>query len=116
MSFNPSPDSRVSTQEIFGPVVCVYPFDQIDEAIGRANQLPYAFQAAVFTRDLDTALRASRRLDASAVMINEQTAFRVDWMPFAGLRQSGLGIGGIPYTMKDMQIEKMIVFRSNELA
>ncbi len=114
--FDPSPDSRVSTQEIFGPVVCVYPFDQIDEAIGRANQLPYAFQAAVFTRDLDTALRASRRLDASAVMINEHTAFRVDWMPFAGLRQSGLGIGGIPYTMKDMQIEKMIVFRSNELA
>ncbi len=114
--FDPPGDSRVSTQEIFGPVVCVYPFDQIDEAIGRANQLPYAFQEAVFTRDLDTALRASRRLDASAVMINEHPAFRVDWMPFAGLRQSGLGIGGIPYTMRDMQIEKMVVIRSSELA
>ncbi len=114
--FNPPADSRGSTQEIFGPVVCVYPFDHIDGAIGRANELPYAFQAAVFTRDLDTALRASRRLDASAVMINEHTAFRVDWMPFAGLRESGLGVGGIPYTMKEMQIEKMIVIRSNELA
>ncbi len=114
--FDPPPVSRVSTQEIFGPVVCVYPFNQIDEAIGRANELPYAFQAAVFSRDLDTALRVSRRLDASAVMINEHTSFRVDWMPFAGLRESGLGIGGIPYAMRDMQIDKMIVIRSDELA
>ena len=74
------------------------------------------FQAAVFTRDLETALRACRRLDASAVMVNDHTAFRVDWMPFAGLGKSGLGIGGIPYTMRDMQIKKMIVIRSNELA
>ena len=81
----------------------------------RANSLPYAFQAAVFTRDLDTALRAARRLDASAVMVNDHTAFRVDWMPFAGLRESGLGVGGIPYTMADMQIEKLVVIRSKEL-
>jgi acyl-CoA reductase-like NAD-dependent aldehyde dehydrogenase len=113
--FNPPADSRVSTQEIFGPVVCVYPYDQIERAIGSANELPYNFQAAVFTRDLETALRACRRLDASAVMVNDHTAFRVDWMPFAGLGESGLGIGGIPYTMRDMQIEKMIVIRSNEL-
>ena len=114
--FDPPADSRVSTQEVFGPVVCVYPFDRIDRAIDLANALPYAFQASVFSRDLDTALRASRRLDASAVMINDHTAFRVDWMPFAGLRESGLGIGGIPHTMKDMQIEKMTVIRSSELA
>ena len=114
--FDPAADSRVSTQEIFGPVVCVYPYDEIDRAIGRANELPYRFQAAVFTRDLETALRACRRLDASAVMVNDHTAFRVDWMPFAGLGESGLGIGGIPYTLRDMQIEKMIVIRSNELA
>ena len=69
----------------------------------------------MFTRDLDTALRCCRRLDASAVMVNDHTAFRVDWMPFAGLRESGLGVGGIPYTMEDMQIEKLIVIRSKEL-
>lgn len=57
-------DVRVSTQEIFGPVVSVYPFDEIDAAINLANGLPYAFQATVFTRDLDTALRAATRLDA----------------------------------------------------
>ena len=60
-------------------------------------------------------MRAFARLDASAVMVNEHTAFRVDWMPFAGLRQSGLGVGGIPHTFHDMSIEKMMVLRSNEL-
>ncbi|MHC5007926.1 MAG: aldehyde dehydrogenase family protein [Planctomycetota bacterium] len=114
--FDPPDAVRVSTQEIFGPVVCIYPFDDLDDAVARANALPHAFQASVFTRDLDTALRAVRRLAASAVMVNDHTAFRVDWMPFAGLRHSGLGVGGIPHTMKDMQIEKMVVFRSRELA
>ena len=113
--YDPPGDARVSTSEIFGPVVCVYPYDDIDEAIARANSLPYAFQASVFTRDIDTALRASRRLDASAVMVNDHPAFRVDWMPFAGLRESGIGVGGIPYTMEDMQIRKLTVVRSKEL-
>ncbi len=112
---NPPADARVSTQEIFGPVACVYPFDELDEAIERANSLPFAFQSSVFTRDMDTALRTAKRLDAAAVMVNDHTAFRVDWMPFAGLKESGLGIGGIPYTMEDMQIEKLLVIRSAEL-
>ena len=112
---DPPAGSRVSTQEIFGPVICVYSYDQIDDAIARANGLPTAFQASVFTRDLDTGLRASRRLDASAVMVNDHTAFRVDWMPFAGRRESGLGTGGIPYTLRDMQVEKMIMLRSKEV-
>ena len=113
--YDPPADARVSAAEIFGPVVCVWPYDDLDAAIGRANALPFAFQASLFTRDLDTALRASRRLDASAVMVNDHTAFRVDWMPFAGLKESGLGVGGIPYTMDDMQIEKLVVVRSREL-
>jgi acyl-CoA reductase-like NAD-dependent aldehyde dehydrogenase len=66
----------------------------------------------VYSQDIDVAMYVSDRLDASAVMINEHTAFRVDWMPFAGLKHSGLGTGGIPYTMEDMQIEKMIVITS----
>ncbi len=111
----PSAHARVSTQEIFGPVVCVYAYDDLDEAIGRANSLPFAFQAAIYTQQLDTALRAYRRLRASAVMLNDHTAFRVDGMPFAGLGQSGLGVGGIGHTMRDMQIEKMLVIRSDQL-
>ena len=112
---NPPQDAKVSRLEIFGPVVCVYSYDSVDDAIARANSLPFAFQAAVFTRDIDLAMRAYTRLDASAVMINDHTAFRVDWMPFAGLRESGLAIGGIPYTMHDMQTEKLMVLRSGEL-
>ena len=113
--YDPPSDARISTLEIFGPVICVYPYDDVDDAITRSNSLPYAFQASVFTNELDTALRASRRLDASAVMINDHPAFRVDWMPFAGLRESGMGVGGIPYTMENMQIRKLVVIRSNEL-
>ena len=105
----PPADAKVSTEEVFGPVVCVYAYDDFDDAIARANALPVAFQAAVFTRDHATAMRAYARLDASAVMLNDHTAFRVDWMPFAGLRESGLGVGGIPHTFRDMQIEKMFV-------
>jgi len=113
--YDPPADVKVSVFEVFGPIVCVYPYDDPDEAIAAANSLPFAFQAAVFTRTIDSALRIFRRLDASAVMVNEHTAFRVDGMPFAGLRQSGLGVGGIPYTIADMQIEKMLVLKSSEL-
>jgi acyl-CoA reductase-like NAD-dependent aldehyde dehydrogenase len=113
--FNPPDDVRVSQLEIFGPVVCVYSYDNVDEALDRANSLPFAFQAAVFTRNLDAALDSYKKLDASAVMVNDHTAFRVDWMPFAGLRQSGLGTGGIPYTFEDMQVEKLLVVRSPSL-
>lgn len=107
--YDPSEELRVSREEIFGPVVCIYPYRDLDQAIRRANSLPWAFQAAVFTAALKTADRVVQGLDASTVMINEHTAFRVDWMPFAGLRQSGLGTGGIPYTFHDMQVRKLVV-------
>jgi len=113
--WDPPADAKVTTCETFGPVICVYPYSDIDEAISRANSLDVSFQAAVYTRDIDTMMRAYRRLDASAVMVNQHTAFRVDWMPFAGLKHSGLGVGGIPHTMQDMQVEKMVVIKSDEL-
>lgn len=106
---SPSREARVSREEIFGPVVCVYPYSQLDEAVAEANSLPVAFQASVFAQDISVAMRAADRLDASAVMINDPTAFRTDWMPFAGRRTSGYGIGGIPYTMREMAQDKMIL-------
>ena len=81
------------------------------DAITRANSLPFAFQSAIFSADIDRALAAARMLDASAVMINDHTAFRTDWMPFAGRRQSGLGIGGIPDTMHEMTQHKVILLK-----
>ena len=112
---DPPAEAEVSTQEVFGPVVCVYSVDSLDEAIARANSLAVSFQSAVFTRSMDTALRCYQRLDASAVMVNDHTAFRVDWMPFAGLRVSGYGVGGIPHTMRDLQVRKMMVIKSAEI-
>lgn len=106
---NPPDAAKVSRLEIFGPVVCIYDYDNVDAAIARANQLDVAFQAAVFTNDLAFAQSAIERLDASAVMVNDHTAFRVDWMPFAGRRHSGYGIGGIGHTMHDMVQHKMAV-------
>jgi acyl-CoA reductase-like NAD-dependent aldehyde dehydrogenase len=107
----PSAAAKVSTDEIFGPVTCVYPYRDLDDAIAAANSLPVAFQASVFAQDIGIALHAAERLDASAIMVNDTTAFRTDWMPFAGRRQSGYGTGGVPFTMRDMTEERMIVLR-----
>ncbi len=112
---NPPDDVRISQEEIFGPVVALYTYDQLDEAVARANAPDVFFQAALFTKDLDTALSISRRLHGMAVMVNDHSAFRVDWMPFGGHRQSGLGLGGIGHTMRDMTLERMVVFRSPAL-
>ena len=112
---NPPEDVRVSTMEIFGPIICVYAYDDIDTAVQQANALPVAFQAAVYSDNIESAMRLYKELDASAVMINDNSAFRDDVMPFAGLRQSGLGVGGIPYTIEDMQIDKMMVIKSDSL-
>ena len=109
---DPSEESKVSKLEIFGPVVCVYSYDDIDVAIAQANSLPVAFQAAVFGKNIDQLMDIARQIDASAVMINDHTAFRDDVMPFAGLRESGLGVGGIPHTIDDMQVDKMTVIKS----
>ena len=112
---NPSSGSKVSTAEIFGPVVCAYRYEDLETALQQANALPFSFQAAVFTSNIDTAMQIYKDIDASAVMLNDHTAFRIDGMPFAGLKQSGLGVGGIPYTIEDMQVNKMLVMNSPKL-
>ena len=109
---NPDENSKVSTAEIFGPVVCVYDCADIHEAVRRANSLDVAFQASIFSNDLSETISTFSNLDATAVMINDHTAFRVDWMPFAGRKESGHGIGGIGYTMEDMTQIKMAVINS----
>ncbi len=112
---NPPLNVKVSTEEIFGPVVCLYSYEKIDEAIDAANALPLAFQAAVFASDIDVALHCVKRLNATAVMVNDHTAFRVDWMPFGGRGESGVGMGGIPYSAREMSQEKLMVLKSNKL-
>ena len=110
---NPPLKAKVSTLEIFGPVVCVYSYDDRDKAIKIANSLDVHFQAAVFTKSLDVALDCVKKLNATAVMVNDHTAFRVDWMPFGGRDASGFGMGGIQYSMQEMTREKLMVIKSN---
>jgi acyl-CoA reductase-like NAD-dependent aldehyde dehydrogenase len=112
---DPPATARVSREEVFGPVVSIYGYDDLDDAIARANAPDAYFQAAIFTQDLRVALRAHRRLRGMAVMVNDHTAFRVDWMPFGGHLSSGLGLGGIGYSMRDMSLERMFIVRSPEL-
>ena len=113
--YNPPQYIKVSQEEIFGPVVCVYPYSNRDEAIEQANALTYHFQAAVFTKDIDIALDTVQKLNASTVLVNDHTAFRVDWMPFGGRDASGEGMGGIPYSMHEMTRQKLMVVKSKYL-
>jgi len=112
---NPASDAKVSTNEIFGPVVCIYAFNNKQDAIAQANFLSVAFQAAIYSNDLTDILDTSNKLNATAVMVNDHTAFRVDWMPFGGRDSSGLGMGGIQYSMQEMTREIMLVIKNNVL-
>lgn len=109
---DPSDNARVSKEEVFGPVTNIYKVNTLEEAVKRSNSLPVSFQSAIFAQDIDAAFYAGERLDATAVMINDHTAFRVDWMPFAGRNISGHGTGGIPYTMEDMVADKLLIFNT----
>ena len=109
---DPPFDAHVSKLEVFGPVVCIYTYKDRDEAIKQANQIPFSFQSAIFTKDLDVAFDTINKLRATAVMVNDHTAFRVDWMPFSGRLQSGKSTGGIPYSMRELTQEKLFVIKS----
>ncbi|HSG99553.1 MAG TPA: aldehyde dehydrogenase family protein [candidate division Zixibacteria bacterium] len=102
------PGMKVHDEEIFGPVVVVLPYRDLDTVISAANNSPYAFQSSIFTSDVNTALYAARRLDSTGVMINDHPAFRVDWMPFGGRKASGIGMGGVRYAAEEMSQLKII--------
>jgi len=112
---NPPEDTKISTREVFGPVVCLFNYTDRNMAIKQANALPYAFQASVFTDNLNAGLEIVKKLNATAVMVNDHTAFRVDWMPFGGRDESGIGMGGIPYSMEEMTRTKMMVIKNKNL-
>lgn len=111
---DPPADSRMMTAEVFGPVVNVTATSGPADAVARANSLPWAFQAAVLAQDIDVAMWAAKRLNATAVMLNDHTAFRVDWMPFGGRGPSGLGMGGMGHTVHELTRPKMIVLNAGD--
>ncbi|HEX6463475.1 MAG TPA: aldehyde dehydrogenase family protein, partial [Vicinamibacterales bacterium] len=102
------PSMRAVCEEIFAPVVSLVPFDSVDEAIDRANATPYGLAAGVFSRDISRVMRAARRLRVGLVHINDASSARVDLIPFAGVKQSGIGREGPKYAMQEMTEERLV--------
>jgi len=107
---NVSADCRISKEEVFGPVVALYAFREIQEAIDLANNVDYGLQAGVFTRDLATAYRIADALNCGGVMINDSSDYRIDAMPFGGTRSSGLGREGVVHAIHEMTEAKTYCF------
>ncbi len=105
---NLSDDMRVSCEEIFGPVVCIIPFDDLDQAIERVNATPYGLATGLFTNGLSEALATAQKLDVGGVHINETSSSRVDLMPYGGTKDSGFGREGPRYAVHEMTEEKII--------
>jgi acyl-CoA reductase-like NAD-dependent aldehyde dehydrogenase len=95
-------------KEVFGPVMCIVPFDNLDEAIERVNSTPFGLATGVFTNRLDDALRAARVLEVGGVHINETSSSRVDLMPYGGSKDSGFGREGPHYAIREMSEERMV--------
>ncbi len=108
------PEAKIDKQEIFGPVVALYPVKTLDEAIEKANAVEYGLHAAIFTRDINKAHKAIRDLDVGGVMVNDSTDYRIDAMPFGGVKHSGLGREGIKFALLEMTEPKVVCFNLDE--
>ena len=100
--------ARVHAEEVFGPTVNLYSVADADEALAEANSIDYGLQAAVFTRDVDMAFKLAYGLDCGGVMINDSTDYRLDSMPFGGIKNSGLGREGVKFALQEMTEPKVI--------
>ena len=96
--------------ETFGPVAPLLRVKDLDEAINAANDTQYGLQAGIFTKSIESALKATREIEAGTVIINRQSTFRTDNMPFGGFKMSGTGKEGIKYAVDDMTRSKLIIF------
>ena len=108
---NVPPDCDLYRQEVFGPVACLQPFDDFDAALDTVNASDFGLQAGVFTARLDHAMRAWDRLEVGGVVVGDVPSFRVDNMPYGGVKQSGLGREGVKYAIEDMTEPRLLVIR-----
>ncbi len=102
--------AKLDCQEVFGPVVSLYPVDTLDEAIERSNAVDYGLHGAIFTKDLGNAFHAIRHMEVGGIMVNDSTDYRVDLMPFGGVKNSGLGREGIRFALQEMTEPKVVCF------
>lgn len=101
---------KVGCQEVFGPIVCIVPFDTLEQAIARVNATPYGLATGIFTNRLDDAFAAARRLEVGGVHVNETSSSRVDLMPYGGSKDSGFGREGPRYAVHEMTEERIVTF------
>ncbi|MCC3371693.1 aldehyde dehydrogenase family protein [Cohnella sp. REN36] len=106
-------DARISCEEAFAPVVLVNRVDTIEEAIARVNDSAFGLQAGIYTNRLDTALRAADALRAGGVLVNDIPTFRVDHMPYGGIKESGVGREGVQYAIEELTEPKLVIFNRN---
>jgi acyl-CoA reductase-like NAD-dependent aldehyde dehydrogenase len=106
---SPRADSELACAEAFGPVCTVQPYDDVDDAIARANATPYGLQAGIFTRDISLALRAARELEFGGVIVNDAPSIRVDHMPYGGIKASGNTREGPRYAVRELTEERLVV-------
>ncbi len=101
-------NATIHHDEVFGPAVNLYPVDDLDDAIAEANSVDYGLHAAAFSRDVETCHRLIQGLDAGSVLINDSTDYRLDSMPFGGIKNSGLGREGIRFSLAEMTEPKVV--------
>jgi glyceraldehyde-3-phosphate dehydrogenase (NADP+) len=111
---NAPPDSFVCSREAFAPLVTLFPVKSFGEAIRRVNDSEYGLQAGVFTNRLEHALAAFEALDVGGVIINDVPTYRIDHMPYGGVKSSGLSREGIRYTIEDMTEPRLMVLNRLE--
>ncbi|MBN2089126.1 aldehyde dehydrogenase family protein [candidate division KSB1 bacterium] len=104
-------DMKVIADEVFGPVVSIIPFVEIQEAIHRVDNSRYGLQAGIFTQNLKHALQAIRQINVGGVIVNDVPTFRADHMPYGGNKESGLGREGVRFAIEEMTNIKMVVIK-----
>lgn len=104
-------ECSIMSEEAFGPVVCINPYEDEEELLNFLNEKDYVFEAAMFTRDISRAMRIATGFSAMTFVINNHTAFRVDQMPFGGHKKAGLGMGGVRYAMEELTRMKQIIIK-----
>ena len=102
-------DAAVWCEEVFGPVVVVSSYEDVDEALDRVDDSCYGLQAGLFTRDMELAFRAFTRLEVGGVVIGDVPSYRADQMPYGGVKQSGVGREGVRSAMADLTYERVMV-------
>jgi acyl-CoA reductase-like NAD-dependent aldehyde dehydrogenase len=102
-------EMKVNCQEIFAPVVTVEPYDTFDEAIKQINNSPYGLQTGIFTRDVKLLFNAYEELEVGSVIAGDAPSFRIDHMPYGGVKESGLGREGLRYAIEEMTEPKLLV-------